>query len=448
MLRHRSRHGQSTVEYGLLLALVCGVLIIALPAFSLGLGYLNSTVNSTISSAIGGAGGGGGGAGPSPTPGTGGHAPKITDPTPVGNEMEKVTAEGFCANTPVSAYLDGTTLLQATADGSSWGDSVLSDPTGAVLMYVRLPFDLTPSSSHAITLTGLAGCDGGGSGGAPITTPPDTFTVGAVFLNNLAINSGCTDNFERGPSVDSGFGTSSACGGATWDDGTGSGGADAGLAVVGGSDRMGYLASHDRNTQFLTTATSYPIHITFDAWVSPIGGSNRYGDWHDGTHTLKMQLGGWVSMDMSVNSDVNGTLTGWANWSASSNSSGLVSETGGVVPGNVANYLYNDAPIPVTPDCSALAIMGACKFSVTVDVSLDNLAIVVNGVTINTDADFMSTIGVDHGGGWLENQIVTSTTGNDGTVLGSYDLGWLPDGTAEFGQIYFTQSWFGGAYPT
>jgi probable HAF family extracellular repeat protein len=158
MLHHRSRRGQGTTEYALLLAIVCGVLILALPAFGLGLGYLNSTVNSTVNSAIGGGGGGGGGV-PTPTPAPTPGPPVVAPPSQPGDPIT-ISCYGF--NPAQQVQITFTDVVSAD---TLVLDTTTADADGNVINFViHLPSDALGDYTFA--------CNG--VQGPPVTIGPPT----------------------------------------------------------------------------------------------------------------------------------------------------------------------------------------------------------------------------------------------------------------------------------
>ena len=460
--RSKSHRGQGLAEYGLLIAMILGILVLVVPTIGAGYAYINSAVGSTINSAIGGGGNGGnpssapsGGSpssspsgAPTPPPNTGGNPPVITDPTPIGGNLEEVIAEGFCPNTPVSAFLDGTILLQSELTNDAWGDSVLSDDNGKVDMYVQLPSNLTAHSTHTIALSGTD-CSQNPPG--QFITPPDSFLIGGVYLDNLVVDT-CSDNFNRTPTVNAGLGTPADCLPSTWQNQSDPAGLGQGISDFGPSNQAGYLTGKGNNPAVLNMATGYPLQISFDVWISPIGGSNRYGHWSDGEQSMQVDLGPELgssysyplSLSLYLDSAFGGNLTQSVFWNANSNSLGNIdpANPSALLPGTVVNNLSsgNEGNVAVPLDCSDT--LGACRFAVSIDITLSTMTIIVNGTTVNSTADFTPMTYTDG----VTPTIGTQRFGVEGTSLDPYNLGWNADGTTEFGQLQFTPNWWAGTY--
>ena len=151
--RSKSHRGQGLTEYGMLLTVMCVVLVLVLPAISLGWGTINSAIGSTINSAIGGPSGGipsptPGGGNPTPTPGGGTPSPTPGggNPTPAPTPPPIKPGPPPKADITCGPYAPGATVDITFTPESGSPVSVLAtttaDSNGMVIAFeVSIPAD-------------------------------------------------------------------------------------------------------------------------------------------------------------------------------------------------------------------------------------------------------------------------------------------------------------------
>ena len=135
-MRHQTRRGQATSEWGLALALIAVVSIAALTLVSGGVGNIFSTVASSIVAAPGSS---------DSTPAPSGPAALVSDSSPAAGSSITVTGSGFAPNSTVYVYLHSDPLLLGTTLATDEGNvsPVVNIPAGVIL------------ADHSISLEGV-----------------------------------------------------------------------------------------------------------------------------------------------------------------------------------------------------------------------------------------------------------------------------------------------------
>jgi hypothetical protein len=200
--RSRSHRGQGLAEYGLLIAMILGIMVLVVPTIGLGYGYINSSVSSAINSAIGGGGdNGGGGNNPTPTPNGAAPTGYATDVS-VDNSLSYVSGTHWDPNADVTVTYSGTLLgdfaVGANGDSDAYTSMYLN--LTDVGSYTLLFTSGTKSATYTVNVSATA---------LPWARADDTSVGGAtnLYAGDFAPNANITVTYTSGPDSGQALGT-------------------------------------------------------------------------------------------------------------------------------------------------------------------------------------------------------------------------------------------------